>query len=714
MRIFQLSLPVLLGIFAPCFSLPAADLYVAPSGTLDAPGTRSAPMKTLEQARAAVRDLIDVNDGQPPSGGVTVWLAGGDYIRTDRLLLDKADSGTADAPIVWRAMEGESPRLIGGARVPVDAFGPVTDAATRRRLAPDVAGHVVMADLAALGVSGLKPWPDRSRGFGGPPEVIFNGEAMQLARWPNQGWAHIAEVIDRGVGPLDASKGERERGIRGGTFAYEGDRPQRWLSAPDVWLLGFWCHDWFSECLRVESIDTARKRITLAAPHQYGIGPSSAWNREPRRYYALNLLEELDAPGEWYVDHQRAVLYFYPPRPLKADDKVAVTTLTQPLIELNDVSHVTLRGLTLGPSYGPGVIVRGGHDCLVAGCTVENLADLGVALRGGEHHGVVGCDVRKLGRAGIIASGGDRASLTPARHYIVNNHIHHFARLQKTYAAGIHVYGVGIRAAHNLIHDTPHAGVLYAGNEHLLELNEVHDAALETSDVGVFYTGRDWGSQGNVLRFNFIHDAPSMPGCGTMGVYLDDCDSGDTLYGNVFHRAGRAAFIGGGRNNTVENNLLIDCASAVHLDCRGLRRSKPGSGVKDGWDLLAKIQRFNYQQPPWSKRYPQLVDIMQDEPLLPKYNVVRHNVAVDCGKWLNASEQTREYLDRNTFEDNLVLEDEEAGFVDRAAGDFRLRPDSPVFERLPAFKPIPMDKIGLILDEYRSSLPAASAEVPRR
>ncbi len=127
-----------------------------------------------------------------------------------------------------------------------------------------------------------------------------------------------------------------------------------------------------------------------------------------------------------------------------------------------------------------------------------------------------------------------------------------------TYAAGIHLSGVGNRVANNLIHDAPHSAVLYGGNEHVLELNEIHHVAQEPSDVGAFYTGRDWTTQGNLLRWNYIHDLGARGAVGTMGIYLDDCDSGDSLVGNVFYRAGRVAFIGGGRDNLVENNLMVE------------------------------------------------------------------------------------------------------------------------------------------------------------
>jgi hypothetical protein len=44
--------------------------------------------------------------------------------------------------------------------------------------------------------------------------------------------------------------------------------------------------------------------------------------------------------------------------------------------------------------------------------------------------------------------------------------------------------GVGQCVWHNLIHDYPHCTILFNGNDHLIEFNEIHRNALETGDVG--------------------------------------------------------------------------------------------------------------------------------------------------------------------------------------------------------------------------------------
>ena len=670
--------------------IDAAELHVAPSGAADAPGTSERPLADLEQARDIIRDWK--KNGRLMPGGVTVWVHGGDYLRQRSFTLTTKDSGTSESPIVYRNWPGEKPRLLGGKRVESSAWHKVSDPQVLTHLAPAVRDKVLQADLKPLGISRFAPLGDRFKSLAGTPELFFNGEPMQLARWPNEGWVTIERVVDRG------STGGDGEPARGGTFVYREDRPSSWPVDRGVWLHGYWCHDWSDECLRVATVDAQKREITLAAPHGYGIGPSSSWNREPRRYCAINVLEELDAPGEWYLDRKHARLYFWPPKPIK-DVEMLLSTFDQPMIVLEGSEHVTLRGLRLEASCGEGIVVRGGRQNLVAGCTVINLGGRAIAVSGGVENGVTSCDLSSLARSGITINGGDRKSLTPAANFATNNHIHHFGRLQRTYAAGIHLSGVGNRVANNLIHDAPHSAVLYSGNEHVLELNDIHHVAQETSDVGAFYTGRDWTSRGNLLRWNYIHHLGAMGAVGTMGIYLDDCDSGDSLVGNVFYRAGRATFIGGGRDNLVENNIMVECDAAVHLDARGTSRIRLDAAPGDSWNLLAKAERLDYRKPPWSERYPKLASIMDEEPLLPLGNVVRRNVAYGCKRWLSAHGMDK-YLDRVEFSDNLKTDDD-PGFVDAAKQDFRIREDSAV-PQLPGWEKIPVERIGLYKDEYRA------------
>ena len=152
--------------------------------------------------------------------------------------------------------------------------------------------------------------------------------------------------------------------------------------------------------------------------------------------------------------------------------------------------------------------------------------------------------------------------------------------------------------------------------------------------------------------------------------------------------------LGGGRDNTVENNLMIDCPISIHFDNRGLNWMH--ETVAPGGYMHKLLETMPYRQPPWSERYPQLLSLMGDAPAAPKGNVIRTNVMQKCGPMQLA----KEVVQYGTVADNLATSDD-LRFRDPAKLDFRLRPDSPVFQRLPKFQPIPMEKIGVKTDKYR-------------
>jgi hypothetical protein len=296
-------------------------------------------------------------------------------------------------------------------------------------------------------------------------------------------------------------------------------------------------------------------------------------------------------------------------------------------------------------------------------------------------------------------SGGNRLTLSPARHFAENNHLHHLGIRKKTYAAAIHVgaYGtgdaVGCRLTHNFIHDLPHAAILYGGNDHVFEFNEVARVALRSGDVGAFYTWNDWTSRGNVLRHNFVYDSPQAN-----AFYIDDGDSGDSVIGNVIYRCSYGPFIGGGHDNVVRNNLIIESERALHLDSRGVAR-----GYATNQNMLKRLQSVSPQLPPWSTRYPTLRNLMDGRRDLPTGNRMVDNAAVDCRELLHLSGKKEELAESET-QNNISLTAKEVGFINPAKLDFRLRADSALFQKLPNFQPIPFEQIGLQRDEDRPSL----------
>jgi len=630
------------------------------------------PFATLERARNAIRGA------SLPDGGITVELGGGVYERDRPFGLTFMDSGMENKPIVYRGRRGEEVRIAGGKVV--TGFKQVTDQVVLSRLDPVARGQVVQADLRALGIT------DFGQVKEGCMELFFKDKPMTLARWPNEGFVYIINTIGGSVIDVRGTKGDKI-----GKFTYDGDRPKRWMDEKDIWLHGYWFWDWSDERQKVQSIDTERRVITLDKPyHVYGY-------RKDQWFYAYNVLAELDTPGEWYLDRQTGMLYFWPPEPL--DNGKTMISILPTLVTMKETKHVIFRGITFEAARGTAITISGGGNNEIVGCTIRNCNGTAVSISG-KSNGIVGCDIYQIGEGGISLNGGDRIMLAPAGLFAENNHIHHYGRWTPMYRAGISVTGVGNRAAHNLIHDAPHQAIFFSGNDHTIEFNEIHSVCTEANDAGVIYAGQNWTMRGTDIRYNYIHHIYGYKGLGAYGVYLDDMYSGTTIYGNLFYNIPRAAYIGGGRDCTIENNIFVDCKPAVHVDARALGWAQYHT---DAWVLEARakgtLMNIRYKVPPYSSRYPKLASILNDEPAAPKGNVIVRNVNKG-GKWDEIDDKSRPFV---TLRDNLINQDPR--FEDTEHQNFQLRDDSPAYKL--GFKRIPIEKIGLYNDDKRASWPVS-------
>ncbi len=543
------------------------------------------PFATLERARDEIRTLRRT---RPLSRqGVTIALRGGRYQRDRPFVLTIDDSGRAGAPVTYRAYRGEEVRIDGGHLV--RDFEVVTVPAVLARLDPAARGRVLRADLRAQGITEYGTIDDDG------VEVFHAYKPMTLARWPNDGFAHIVGLL--GVEPVDRLG---RKGDRVGAFLYEGDRPRRWVDDHDIWLHGYWFWDWADSRQRVASLDTTRRLISLEPPHHHYGYRVGQW------YYAFNLLSELDHPGEWYLDRLGGLLYFWPP----AEVGPTEVSISSGLVSLHNASYIAFRGLVFESTRGTAISVTGGTHVVFEDCTIRNASGWALQIRGGTAHGVSNCEITGTGQGGITLEGGDRVTLTPGGHYVRGSHIHHYSRWKRTAQAAIEIAGVGNRATNNLIHDAPNMAIALFGNDHVIERNEIHHVCLETNDAGAIYAGRDWTMRGTTVRHNYLHHLSGFEDGGCNGIYLDDMFSGTEVHGNVFHAVTRGVLIGGGRDNVVTNNVFVDCGTAITIDARG-----------EGWDaasvngvMRSRLEAVPYRSPPWTSRYPDLASILEDEP----------------------------------------------------------------------------------------------------
>lgn len=690
---------VLMAVLA--FPASGAEFHVSPRGDADATGDRAAPFATLEEARDAVRALKA--DAGVLSETVTVWVHGGDYHLQAPFQLTAEDSGTAEYPVLYRAWPGETVRL-SGAR-PVREWRPVKEAPYLDRLPEAARAHVRMADLRAQGIDELGQLEVRGTltlNKVGPDHVFPSVELFQesrpltLTRWPNEDWSRIDQLYPPERGPYKEKKDLPKEERIGFTVYDDGSgRLARWAEEPDPWFHGYFRQHWHDWYLPPAAIHPASRLIDFGLVKDY---PCQGMIRG-RRFIALNMLSELDSPGEYWIDRETGRVLLWPVAdPEAAPPEVSVATN---LITLRDAAHVLIRGLTLENTRGTAVVIEEGSHNTIALCIIRNTGHCGVQIIKGEGHRILGCDIVDVGYHGVSASGGDHATLTHARHLVENCRITRTGRLQPAFCSGVWFEGVGLYARHNTIHDVPSLALASAGmgnwtgQDILYEYNEMSNCTYENWDSA--YISGNFA----VIRYNFFHHLYAGDGWTRM-IYIDTDIGNNFIYGNVFYRAigGQAIHIGGSRYNTVENNIFVDCTPALWLDCR--------HGAV--WD--SGIRKFNYQEPPWSVRYPHLVDAAEEHPLgqggCPWHTRIGRNICM--GPWDEHVDPVSRRI--TVWHDNHTTE-EDPGFVDADALDFQLTEDAQVslYDAF-GFNRIPFEKIGCYEDEYRATWPVPSREKP--
>ncbi|MBO5438112.1 MAG: hypothetical protein J6A23_10660, partial [Thermoguttaceae bacterium] len=238
-------------------------------------GSVSAPWATIEKARDTIRELRKTQ--AYPENGFVVELTGTFSYPEKNLTFTAEDSGeSAQAPMVYRASKAGA-LLVGGSPLRQDGFRKVSEPSVLARLKEDVRDKVWEFDLSTVGISGIEPLPQKFQTW--PSVELFSNEkAMQIARFPNQGWLEIPKVVDRGVAPVDRTKDEWEFGVRPAVFEFSEEEPKRWDVSKGIWLMGFWCHDWFAETIKLGAIDTEKKQFTTEVNSRYGVGNHSAWH----------------------------------------------------------------------------------------------------------------------------------------------------------------------------------------------------------------------------------------------------------------------------------------------------------------------------------------------------------------------------------------------------------------------------------------------------
>lgn len=697
------------------------DIFVATNGNDKNPGTIEKPLLTIKAARDMLRKAKCKDCDKK------VFLRAGTYSLSTTLDFNELDSGTKGNPVVYAAYQNEKVFITGGISIPLSVVKKTRDSEILKRVQPSVQNHLCEINLKKLGVNSFAAYGPR--GFNrpyisAPNEFFINQAAQQIAQWPNKGEKAISigKIISQGSIPRNGDLSNK-----GASFEWNTDRPVGWTKAEDVWISGLFNNGYADDVVKLENINQKTKTFTTVQPHLYGFDNKHPWNT----WTAHNLLEEIDVPGEYYIDKKAGMLYFYPPTNLGEKDLLQLSVLEEPMIALQNTSFITFDKLIFECTRGIGVHIEQGESCSISNSIFRNIGLVAVNFgkgissdksmqheytgevvskkigslythlyknstlnrEAGKNHSVVDCDIYDIGAGGIILSGGNRLTLEAGNNTVKNCKIYRFNRLDRSYKAAVNIDGVGNTVQHCLIYDAPGSAIYLHGNDHIIEYNEIYDVMMDGDDQGAYYLGRDPSEFNNIVRYNYFHHIGISPTTrSTWTIYYDDGACGNIAYGNVLYKAGKGGvfLIGGGKYNSIYNNIFIENKLDIHTDDRMSNWSR--KILEKGGLIEKRLKAVNYDKPPYATKYPQLLDYW-DNPG-ETTNLIEKNVFYNSGQVINSNHHG------NIFRFNWTTK-YDIGFVDLKNENFALKADALVFKKISDFEAVPFEKMGLYESSFR-------------
>ncbi|MCB9308279.1 MAG: right-handed parallel beta-helix repeat-containing protein [Lewinellaceae bacterium] len=642
------------------------QFFVAPNGKAENRGTLERPFATTEQARDAIRKARLHGEAR----AATVFFREGEYYMENSLVLDERDGGTSEHPLRYAAYKREKVIFHGSKRLSPSTFKTLNSGAIYERLQPEMRGKILAVDLKKAGIADFGAM--KQHGFGlvaepAPLELFIDGERQPLARYPNEGFLPIGRVYDPGSVPRNGDFSNR-----GARFGYEYDRPARWQKAKDIWLHGRFSFGFNDDHLLVAAIDTSEKSIRLAQPHLYGVvsslyPDSSKWSDMAglslRGYYAYNLPEEIDRPGEWYLDRTTGMLYLYPPEGFE-QARFEVSMLEAPMIEARNAAYLSFEGITFCASRGMGIYLENAHDIDIDACDFYALGTVAVSTGQPLRHSRQGyaadgapllddwvshdfqririrnCRIYNTGAGGVILSGGDRRTLSASGNEVSHCEFYRVDRRHHTYAPAVKLFGTGAVVQHCYFHDLLHMAVGFRGNDHAILCNRFERVCTYADDMGAIYTGRDPASQGTVIRYNhFVDIVPADNEVQVGGIFLDDGACGMEVGHNFFERVGSkgdkelfgAVFMHGGHGNLVHHNVFLDCEMAVGNNY--WRDEVWKSFLEKPLIRQRLLEEVDITSAVYREKYPGLRDFFTDPG--PRLNKIAENYLIDSQLAIN-------------------------------------------------------------------------------
>ena len=681
-RVFLLILTLLTAI-----PVAADDIYVSPTGNDQHDGTKASPLASLAAARNKARSMAGKT-------AVTVHVADGVYYLPETLVFKPQDSGTADLPIIYQA-ENEGQAVLSGGSLLALKWKPWQDG-------------IFQAETPA----GLKI-----------DQLFVDGQNQRMARYPN----------------YDANrKSEAYQGFAADAFSKK--RAAGWADPKGGFIHAMHRSRWGGYHYLITGKDS-KGEVTYEGGWQN--------NRKSGMHKTFrmveNIFEELDAPGEWYHNAKTKTLYYKPAANVDLDNASVEVVRLRHLVEFqgdakNPVKHISLKGFTVRHASrtfmdckeqllrsdwaiyrGGAFVLTGTEDVSIMDCEFDQVGGNAIFCNNYNRRPLIkGCHIHDIGASGVCFIGDPNAVRDPLFEYREKNDlakidrtpgpksdnypafgvvedclIHGIGRVERQPAGVTMDMAAEITVRDCSVYDCARSGINIGDGcwgGHLIERCDVFDTVLETHDHGSFNSwGRDrfWHPDRSVSQ-RAIDAEPNLP-------FLDAMKT--TIIRDSRWRCDHGWDIDlddGSSNYDVYNNLMLSGGLKFREGFR--RRAWNNITVNNGFHPHVWYDKSE------DEVFSNIFMGSHRGARMPKEN--SKGKRVDGNLFFSSNTKDKDRHAKYGWDVNSIAAD--PGFIDPAAGDFRVKEGSAAFDI--GFKNFPMDQFGVKKPSLKSI--AATPVIP--
>lgn len=630
------------------------EIFISPNGNDSNDGGENNPVKTLARAQDMARHNMAAFEEYSQ---IHIVFADGDYHISDTMKITAKDCFD-DGKIIYRSKRFGNVNLLGSTELNKEDFDKVIDKNIFSSL-PEEA-QVYYQDLNKYNIFVPEYSDDCTPGF------YADSIEQMIAQYPNDGFTAVKSVLDNNS--------------TDNVTQLELYNEKNWNNITGAFAEGYFEYDYAYQ--KIPLLNAGDGVITVDGANAIN---TQQYPGKPRRVRFVNLIEELDSPSEWYLDHKTNTLYWYPENFDKVQS-IEITSLSDPMIELQNAYNIEITGLNFKNSLANAIIANNADKITISDCRFENINSDAVYINDCKNTVVKNSRFHNL-RRGIVAKN-PKYTTENMKNVISNNLFSHIGWGEVQNAAIISNDN-GAQIKNNTIYDLPGNAICYQGNDLEIMHNEIYDVCREADDSAAIYTGRRYLDRGSVIKNNYIHDIIPQYGWNSErdfggesfrwghGVYLDDAACGQTVSNNIFYNIVSAFCVNSGQFNTCTNNII------VNTKCEGFKVTSYESGsqkridrVREEWREAADVIDD------YKEKYPELKNGYEYFCAKPANNNVSNNLIIGQDKAFTITEEN--YSNNGRFENNLVYgKNEFFDFVCEEGNDFRVRKDSAILQILP-------------------------------